>query len=101
MEDVAAACERVIVIAKGELVFDGGTEELAHRATAKVWEVRTQQGVKPIIPTQSIRTHETPSADGKTVHRILTSDYLDDAEPVEATLEDGYIWLLSHTDTRT
>ena len=101
VEDVAAACERVIVIAKGELVFDGGTEELAHRATAKVWEVRTQQGVKPIIPTQSIRTHETPSADGKTVHRILTSDYLDDAEPVKATLEDGYIWLLSHTDTRT
>ena len=101
VEDVAAACERVIVIAKGELVFDGGTEELAHRATAKVWEVRTQQGIKPIIPTKSIRTHETPSADGKTVHRILTSDYLDDAEPVNATLEDGYIWLLSHTDTKT
>ncbi|RZO75494.1 MAG: ATP-binding cassette domain-containing protein, partial [OM182 bacterium] len=59
VEDVAAACERVIVIAKGELVFDGGTEELAHRATAKVWEVRTQQGIKPIIPTKSIRTHET------------------------------------------
>ena len=101
VEDVAAACERVIVIAKGELVFDGGTEELAHRATAKVWEVRTQQGIKPIIPTKSIRTHETPSADGKTVHRILTSDYLDDAEPVNATLEDGYIWLISHTDTKT
>ncbi len=101
VEDVAAACERVLVVSKGRLVFDGPTEDLAEQATGKVWEVKTQQGNEPIVSPTSIRTHETPSADGGTIHRILSDDHIKDAKSKDATLEDGYIWLLSQTDIST
>ena len=101
VEDVAAACERVLVVSKGRLVFDGPTEDLAEQATGKVWEVKTQQGNEPIVSPTSIRTHETPSADGGTIHRILSNDHIKDAKSKDATLEDGYIWLLSQTDIST
>ena len=98
VEDVAVACDRVLVIANGELVFDGGTNALTNSATGHVWEVRTQLGEDPALPEDAMRTHETPAADGRIVHRIISAESPVGANPLDATLEDGYIWLLNNTD---
>ena len=96
VEDVAIACDRVLVISDGHLVFDGGTDALADSATGRVWEMRTKADEKIALPEGSIRTHETPAADGSIVHRIIATGKPGDAAKVlQSTLEDGYMWLIS------
>jgi len=96
VEDVAVACDRVLVFCKGQLVFDGGTDTLAETANGHVWEVRKRPDDAMSLPQGSIHTHETPAADGSVIHRIIAQDSPDEsATSLDATLEDGYMWLLS------
>ena len=97
VEDVAVACDRVLVIAKGELRFDGETGNLASEATGCVWEVRTAADVEPELPPNSIHLEEKPAADGSIVHRILSTGAPLGGKAAEPTLEDGYMWLLAST----
>jgi len=97
VEDVAVACERVLVIARGELIFDGGTSELASAADGCVWELRTAIDQELRLPDDANHTEERPTADGTVVHRVLSTERPgENATPLAATLEDGYIWLLDH-----
>ena len=99
VEDVQVACERVLVLAGGRLLFDGEPGALAASAHGRVWELRTPADVVPDLPTGAIRAEETPAADGSAVHRVLAVDQPNaDARPLDATLEDGYLWLLHHGD---
>ena len=94
--DVAVACERVLVLARGRLLFDGEPGELAARASGRVWELRTAPTTTFDLPPGAIRAEETPAADGSAVHRVLAADSPGEAAtPLEAGLEDGYLWLLS------
>ncbi len=43
VEDVAVACKRVIVLARGEIVFDGEPTGLRHM-TSRVWEAQLGPG---------------------------------------------------------
>lgn len=95
VEDVAVACERVLVMAHGQLVFDGRIDALANAARGCVWEMRTPPDTDLQLPANAKHTEEKPAADGTIVHRILAAHKpSDSAEPLDATLEDGYIWLL-------
>ena len=97
VEDVQVACERVLVLAGGRLLFDGDPGALAASARGRVWELRTAADVVPDLPPGAIRAEETPAADGSAVHRVLAVDQPNtDARPLDATLEDGYLWLLHH-----
>jgi ABC-type multidrug transport system ATPase subunit len=95
VEDVAVACERVLVLARGRLVFDGEPRALADAARGRVWEVRTAADAELDLPAGAIRAEATPAADGSAVHRVLSSERpADGARPLDAALEDGYLWLL-------
>lgn len=98
VEDVAVACERVLVLAAGRLVFDGEPAALAQAAHGRVWEVRSPAAERFDVPSDAILAEETP-AGGVTVRRVLreTSPAVD-AKAVEARLEDGYLWLISRAD---
>ena len=100
----ADACAKEIVmpdggrklLARGRLLFDGEPAELAATASGRVWELRTQPSATLDLPAGAIRAEETPAADGSAVHRILAAESPDEtATPIEAGLEDGYLWLLS------
>jgi multidrug efflux pump subunit AcrB/ABC-type multidrug transport system ATPase subunit len=96
VEDVAVACERVLVLARGRLLFDGEPSALADAARGRVWEVRTAADADLTVPPGAIRAEATPAADGSAVHRILSATApADAARPLDATLEDGYLWLLA------
>ncbi len=98
VEDVAVACDRVLVIAKGHLVYDGSTGALADVANGRVWELRTPSN-EVSLPANVIRSQETPTADGAVIHRLINADKpASGATPLAATLEDGYMWLLSQTE---
>jgi ABC-type multidrug transport system ATPase subunit len=95
VEDVAVACERVLVLARGRLLFDGEPRTLAEAARGKVWEVRTAPDAELPLPPGAIRAEATAAGDGSAVHRVLAVERpTADAQPLEAVLEDGYLWLL-------
>jgi hypothetical protein len=60
-----------------------------------VWEVRAAADAEIDLPAGAIRAEATPAADGSAVHRILADERpADTARPLDAALEDGYLWLL-------
>ena len=95
VEDVAVACDRVLVMASGRLVFDGKPEALADVAEGKVWELR-QPTEQPFVAAEgAILAEEAPLADGVVRRIVAARPPSVDATPVPARLEDGYLWLIS------
>jgi ABC-2 type transport system ATP-binding protein len=81
-EDVAALCPRVVVLAEGQIRFDGTPSQLADMARGKVWVAEQRRPDARL----SWRTSEG-------VHRHL-GEPPTGADLVEATLEDGYLLML-------
>jgi hypothetical protein len=77
------------------LLFDGEPDALARFAQNRVWELVTKPGVSLELAPDVIRAEETPSQEGDVIHRVLAAERPLDAQPVPATLEDGYMWLIN------
>ena len=96
VEDVAVACERVLVLAHGRLVFDGVPSALSEAAQGRVWEARSPAQDAFALPSGAILAEEAPVAGGMVLRRILAETApTADAAPSSARLEDGYLWLIS------
>ncbi|HEX9236534.1 MAG TPA: ATP-binding cassette domain-containing protein, partial [Actinomycetota bacterium] len=83
-EDVAALCQRVIVMNEGVKLFDGTPRELADVAVEKVW--------MDDAPAPSARL-SWRTAVGRFRH---IGEAPDGAELIEPTIEDGYLVLVGH-----
>jgi len=95
VEDVAVACERVIVLAGGEVVFDGQPAALAEVAQGRVWEARLAAGGETGLPQDAAIVDQVPEPEGGSRARILCGQRpVDGATVVEPTLEDGYLMLV-------
>ncbi|MBP7147435.1 MAG: efflux RND transporter permease subunit [Acidobacteria bacterium] len=93
VEDVAVACERVLVLSRGRLVFDGPPEGLARFGEGHAWSVRLAPG--EAVPPDALVVDQVPEADGTARARVLCARRpLDSAEPIAPTLEDGYLTLV-------
>lgn len=95
VEDVAVACDRVLVLTRGRMVFDGHPAALSREAEGRVWSWRTADGDEtPALPEGAVLADQKPEPDGASSLRVLAADRPDErAAPVEPTLEDGYLWL--------
>jgi ABC-2 type transport system ATP-binding protein len=82
-EDVAALCERVIVLSDGEVLFDGSVVELVGTAAGMVW-LCDEPGSGGAL---SWRT-------GTGRHRVIGGERPDGGEITEPTLEDAYLLML-------
>lgn len=93
VEDVAAACERVLVIAGGRLAFDGPTGQLAEAAAGRVWEIDRAAGEPAFEAEASWRvTSRVPNTDGGVRLRIVHAERPHPAaRPVTPTVEEGYL----------
>ena len=93
--DVEVACERVIVLARGRVVFDGPPAELASAAREKVWTLHLAPGTEPELAPGALVVDQVPEAAGSVRSRVLHAARPHDrAEPTAPTLEDGYLWLV-------
>ena len=81
-EDVAALCERVVVIDQGRVHFDGTPRALAEQARGRVW-------IAPVRDPRARLAWRT----GEGMHRHI-GDAPDGADLVHPTLEDGYLLLV-------
>lgn len=95
VEDVAVACERVLVLSGGRVLFDGAPGALAEAAQGKVWETQASALETVELPPGTILAEETPLGDGRVTRRVLAERQPEpDAKTLESRLEDGYLWLL-------
>jgi ABC-2 type transport system ATP-binding protein len=81
-EDVAALCERVIVLDRGRVRYDGLVTDLTGQAAGRVWLADQPDPAA----TVSWRT-------GTGRYRNVGARVRDDAEHVEPSLEDAYLLL--------
>lgn len=82
-EDVAALCERVVVIADGRVRFDGLVPELVATAAGRVW-----------LTDQDVPDAAVSWRTGTGRHRIVGGSPPTTAEVAEPTLEDAYLLML-------
>jgi ABC-type multidrug transport system ATPase subunit len=96
VEDVAVACERVLVFARGRLVFDESPANLAERAEGRVWELWLPEGdAEALLPQGALIVDQVPGASGEVRSRVLSDAAPHpDARSVLPTAEDGYLWLV-------
>ena len=99
VEDVAISCDRVLVIAKSRLRFDGSPTELATKATDRVWEVEVEPATSFELPEGAILAEESPTPSGGKLQRIVaTTSPIDSARSIRPRPEDGYLWLLAQVE---
>ena len=85
-EDVAAVCQRVIVLDRGQVRFDGTPAELAERARGRVWQAEHADA-------RALLSWRNGLGDVR-----MVGEPPDDAALVEPTIEDGYLLLLGRSD---
>ena len=82
-EDVAALCERVVVLAAGEVRFDGTVVDLVATADGQVW-----------LSDEAVPGATVTWRTGTGRHRIVGGARPAGAEAAEPTLEDAYLLML-------
>jgi ABC-type multidrug transport system ATPase subunit len=96
VEDVEVACERVIVMTRGRVVFDGEPSDLASAARGRVWVARLTEAEDREL--EGLVVDEVPEGDGTVRTRILSEARPHEAaESAAPSLEDGYLWLVRET----
>ncbi len=95
VEDVAVACERVLVLARGEKVFDGAPADLAHAAAGRVWELKIGVDEEDQVVRGLTVVDRVPEGDDRARLRVLADSAPHvSATAVDPTLEDGYLALV-------
>ena len=82
-EDVAALCERVVVLAEGHVRFDGSVVDLVRTAEGRVW-----------LSDEPAETGVAAWRTGTGRHRVVGGPRPPGAESVEPSLEDAYLLML-------
>jgi len=96
VEDVAVSCERVIVLCRGRIGYDGKPADLAKLAVGSTWELRVAAGQSAELVAGSKIVDQVPEASGRMRMRILCpSRPHADAELIEPVIEDGYLKLVN------
>ena len=87
-EDVAALCERVVVLASGSVRFDGTVTDLVGTATGQVW-----------LCDEPVDSGIAAWRTGTGRHRVVGGPRPPGADAAEPTLEDAYLLMLGDQAT--
>jgi len=95
VEDVAVACRRVVVLARGAVVWDGEPGALAEAARGRVWEAHLEPAGEAELPDDAVVVDRVPEEDGRVRLRLLCGERPHpEARPADPTLQDGYLVLV-------
>jgi len=93
VEDISQSCNEVAVINQGQVMFRGSPRELINQARGKTWLITTTDGNRPNHQLSLVSTLQLQ--DGIQYRVLGTPTEYRDAQLVEPSLEDGYIWLMA------
>ncbi len=93
VEDISQTCRDMAILDHGQVRFRGSPAELIARAQGMVWQIQTPDGRKPDHDLIVVSTLHL--ADG-VQYRVVGPDPNGwaQAQPVQPSLEDGYVWLM-------
>ena len=97
VEDISQTCERLAVLDRGKLVFDGLTRQLIEAADGHTWQFLAAPDY--ILPRELSVISALPQREG-TLYRVVGSEPhgpVQAVHPLAPTLEDGYVWLRQQT----
>lgn len=99
IEDVEAVADRVAVLHKGRIRFDGNIAGMADRARGKVWEIEVSPAELSSLRDKHLET--ALRRDGDRIHIRLAAEKVEhpSAKPLEPSLEDAYLWLMRDGST--
>lgn len=98
VEDLAATCNRLAVMKKGEFLFAGEMRELLEMARDSVWSLQTDSEAEARKLEREYLVSAKQFGEGGIRLRLLAKECPDRrCVPEEATLEDAYIWI-THRD---
>jgi ABC-type multidrug transport system ATPase subunit len=94
IEDVEAVADRVAVLYKGRIRFEGTLSEMQQQVKGKVWEIEADRSELAELRDKHLETGLRRMGDR--IQLRVTADELDHpgARQVEPTLEDAYLWLM-------
>lgn len=97
IEDVEAVADRVAVLYRGRVRFEGTVDEMRERVRGRMWQVDMLPGERQQYGDKYLET--ALMREGGRIHIRLVADAAPDgsARAVEPNLEDAYIWLM-HED---
>ncbi len=93
VEDVAMACERLAVLRRGKILYQGTVSDLLELYKGKVYEVGVPEGkIKGKLDSWGDRVLTTKRVDNGRAVRLLGE--VEGARPVTPSLEDAYLALI-------
>jgi len=95
VEDISGTCNRVAVIDRGRVIFDGTVEEMIERTRGKVFEAVTEEQQLPELSKRLKVVNHIGEGFDKIRLRFLADGPPADlaAEAAEPNLEDAYLYL--------
>ena len=90
VEDISQSCNQLAVIGQGQVLFRGSPRELIAQARDHVWLIATA-GERPNSGVTIVSTLQLQDA---IQYRVLGTPTGYAAQPIEPSLEDGYMWLM-------
>lgn len=97
VEDISQTCERLAVLDKGIIVFDGLTRQLIDKASGHVWQFLASPDY--VLPMKLSIISALPQKEGTLYHVVGPEPrgQLQEVRSLSPTLEDGYVWLRQQT----
>jgi len=94
IEDVEAIADRLAVLHKGRIRFEGDVTQMLDLIRGKVWQI--DASFEELADLRGRYLETGLLREGGRIHLRVMSDAVDrpDARPAEPTLEDAYIWLM-------
>jgi ABC-type multidrug transport system ATPase subunit len=84
VEDIEATCPRLVIIARGRVLFDGAPGEILRRAEGRLWRLPVDAPVPEGMLVLGQRVGE-----GGRVDRVLFGEQVPGASPLEPQLEEA------------
>ena len=92
VEDISQSCNDLGVLREGRVLFRGAPGELIERARGHVWMLTTAAGQRPDDGLTVVSSLQL--ANGTQYRVVGDAAGYGDAQSVEPSLEDGYLWLM-------
>lgn len=95
VEDLAATCSSLAVMKKGEFLYSGSMRQLVEEASGHVWscQVENEQEIRELEKKYHISSKQYTDRGIRV--RVISEERLEGtAKQEEATLEDGYLYLM-------
>ena len=97
VEDISQSCNDLGVLREGRVLFRGAPGALIERARGHVWMLTTAAGQRPDERLTVVSSLQL--ANGTQYRVVGDAAGYSGAEPVEPSLEDGYLWLMQGVET--